>query len=88
MCPDGVADGDVWVDLQGSFAFTPANLNLTAEGCIDITAQTFMVTTAATGTLLPGNPLFNITSASLTATGDIMKKSSTSRPLRCCRSPP
>jgi hypothetical protein len=74
MCPDGVADGDVWVDLQGSFAFTPANLNLTAEGCIDITAQTFKITTAATGTLLPGNPLFNITSASLSATGDIMRK--------------
>ncbi len=74
MCPDGLADGDVWVDLQGSFAYTPATVNLTAEGCIDITAQTFKVTTAATGTLLPGNPLFSITSASLTATGDIVKK--------------
>ncbi len=73
-CPDGVSDGHVWVDLSGSFAYAPANLDLTAEGCIDITAQTFKVTTAATGTLLPGNPLFNITSASLTATGDVIKK--------------
>ncbi len=73
-CPDGTADGDVWVDLQGSFSYTPANLSLTAEGCIDITAQTFKVTTAATGILLPGNALFNITGASLTATGDVTKK--------------
>jgi hypothetical protein len=73
-CPAGMADGDVWVDLQGSFGYTPANLNLTAEGCIDLTAQTFTISTAATGMLLPGNALFNIDGAALMATGDVTKK--------------
>jgi hypothetical protein len=76
-CPAGVADGDVWVDLQGTFGYTPADLDLTAEGCIDLPARAFTITTAATGTLLPGNPLFDITSASLTADGDIVKKTFT-----------
>ncbi|HTW10633.1 MAG TPA: RICIN domain-containing protein [Acidimicrobiales bacterium] len=70
-CPNGVNDGDIWVDLQGSFAYTPANLSLTAEGCLDLSAESFKIMTAAMGTLLPGNALFNIDSAALTATGNI-----------------
>ncbi|GAA0366716.1 hypothetical protein GCM10009530_15680 [Microbispora corallina] len=68
-CPSGIAEGDVWADLHGSFDYTPAGLALDAEGCVNLTARSFTIGTTATGELLKGNPAFSLTSAGLTATG-------------------
>ena len=51
-----------------------ANLSLTAEAWLDLTGQSFAIGTTATGTLLPGNPLFNVSSAKLAVTGSIPNK--------------
>jgi hypothetical protein len=76
-CP-GVATGDVWIDVRGSFSYTPSGMApLTAAGCADLTSRSFQIRTTAPGTLLPGNPTFNLTNASLTATGSITAKTFT-----------
>ncbi len=68
-CAAAVKAGDVWIDATGTFSYSPANLGLSGQGCVDLSGPTFQITTSATGTLLPGNPAFSLSQAGLTATG-------------------
>lgn len=70
-CP-ATADGDVWLDLRGSFGYTPSGMApLNADACVDLTSRGFQIRTTVPGRLLPNNPTFNLTDASLTATGNL-----------------
>ncbi|WP_432830077.1 RICIN domain-containing protein [Dactylosporangium sp. CA-092794] len=70
-CPK-TGTGDVWLDLRGSFSYTPSGMSpLTADGCLDLTNRSFKIKTTAPGTLLPGNPVYNLGNAALTVSGSL-----------------
>ncbi|MBP2706912.1 RICIN domain-containing protein [Microbispora sp. RL4-1S] len=71
-CPSGIGEGDLWIDAQGSFSYTPASLDLRAEGCVNLSGKSFTIGTKATGELLPGDPTFALTGAGLSATGRVV----------------
>jgi hypothetical protein len=64
-----VKDGDLWVGIGGSYDYSPANLNLAATGCFNLTGRSASITTQATGSLNSQftNMPFNVTNAGLTA---------------------
>lgn len=75
--PDGVScpainAGDTWIDLQGTFTYSPSGMAaLSAEGCADLTSRDFHIKTTASGSLLPNfSPYFQLTNAALTASND------------------
>jgi len=73
-CASAITAGDLWIDAKGGFTFTTASsTSISAEACIDLTAQSFSLDTTAPASLdaLTGNSLFSISNASLTATGNI-----------------
>jgi hypothetical protein len=66
-----VSSGDLWLGIVGSYGYQPAGINLSAAGCLDLTAGSATITTAAAGSLTTefGNSLpFSVTQAGLTAT--------------------
>jgi hypothetical protein len=75
-CPSGLADGSVWVDVQGTVTYTPPGaptplVTLSAEACLAPAAESFVLTTSATGNLVP--PLgstFTLTGVALDVTGN------------------
>jgi hypothetical protein len=69
-CSTGqVKDGDLWVGIGGSYDYSPANLNLNATGCFDLTGRSASITTQATGNLNSqfSNLPFTVTNVGLAA---------------------
>jgi Ricin-type beta-trefoil lectin domain-like len=76
-CPS-VGDGDVWLDLRGSFSYPASGMPaLTADACLDLTSHSYRISTTATGTLLPGNPTFNLTRVALSVSGSVTTRAAT-----------
>jgi ricin-type beta-trefoil lectin protein len=48
---DNVAAGDLWIGIGGTFSYVPANLNLSATGCFDLSGKHATISTVATGNL-------------------------------------
>lgn len=66
-----VASGDLWLGIAGSYSYAPANIDLNATGCLDLTAGSATIATAATGILtseFPSGVPITVTQAGLTAT--------------------
>jgi hypothetical protein len=66
-----VAAGDLWIGIAGAYGYAPADISLNATGCLDLTAGSATIVTAATGDLTSefGSSLpFSVTQAGLTAT--------------------
>jgi hypothetical protein len=66
-----VTSGDLWLGIAGAYSYAPASIELNATGCLDLTARSATISTAATGNLTgefgSGLP-FSVTQAALTAT--------------------
>jgi hypothetical protein len=66
-----VTSGDLWLGIAGAYGYAPASIELNATGCLDLTARSATISTAATGNLTSefGSSLpFSVTQAALTAT--------------------
>lgn len=76
-CPS-IGDGHVWLDLRGSFSYPASGMPaLTADACLDLTGHSYRISTTATGTLLPGNPTFNLTRVALSVSGSVTTRAAT-----------
>ena len=64
-------EGDLWVGIGGTFSYTPANLSLTATGCLNLTGKSLTITTTQNAGSLTtdfGNGVpFSVTGGELTA---------------------
>ena len=75
-CPSGLKAGSLWVDVQGTATYTPPGattplVSLTAQACLAPAAESFVLTTSATGNLIPpAGSTFTLTSVALDVSGN------------------
>jgi hypothetical protein len=72
QCPSTMSTGDLWFGAEGTFAYAPADITIGAWTCVDLSGQSFEISTQATGDLTGafGSSLFSVTNATLTAGDD------------------
>jgi hypothetical protein len=70
-CPASFADGDLWVDVNGTVSDTSSGISTSGGACIDLTAHAFTVSATEDGTFGPSDLGFDLSGANLSVTGDL-----------------
>jgi hypothetical protein len=70
-CPASFADGDLWVDVNGTVSDSSSGISTSGGACIDLTAHAFTVSATENGSFGPSDLGFALSGANLAVTGDL-----------------